>query len=79
MEDIIEEYTLFAEPKVRDCDIRYIKRFDMSILDGVFHSPAIESAIPHSRRPTWRRARYMIAAFALISICLIITLYFNQQ
>jgi len=33
---VLEEYRSFAEPKVRDCDVQYIKEYRVSSLQGLF-------------------------------------------
>ena len=33
---IIEEYSGFAEPKIRDCDLKYIREYQVSSLHGLF-------------------------------------------
>jgi len=78
LDDIVEEYTLFAKPKVRDCDIKYINNFKITSLDGVFLAPPVESAIAHSKRPIWRRTRFFMAACIFIVVGLVVTLYFKH-
>ena len=36
----IEEYKVFAEPKVRECDINYIASFDLVELSSLFEDRA---------------------------------------
>jgi len=37
VDHIVEEYRGHAEPKVRDCDLTYIKDYELTNLDGLFN------------------------------------------
>jgi tyrosine-protein phosphatase SIW14 len=36
VDTVLEEYRGFANPKVRDCDVQYIKGYQVSSLRGLF-------------------------------------------
>ncbi|KAM3074741.1 tyrosine-protein phosphatase siw14 [Clarireedia jacksonii] len=38
VQSIVDEYTHFAEPKVRDCDVKYITEYKVSSLSGLFNT-----------------------------------------
>ena len=41
---IIEEYRGYAEPKVRDCDVKYITSYEVSSLQNLFTRPTTSSS-----------------------------------
>ncbi|TDZ27878.1 putative tyrosine-protein phosphatase DSP2 [Colletotrichum spinosum] len=50
---IVDEYRSYAEPKVRDCDIKYLTEFDLSDLSNLFvHEANLKFRIRHFVRVT---------------------------
>jgi tyrosine-protein phosphatase SIW14 len=60
---IVEEYQGFAEPKIRDCDVKYIKNYQVADLDGLFkeqrrrHDPVLTS---------YKMLRYMLGTAMML-------------
>ncbi|TAQ85072.1 hypothetical protein B7494_g6591 [Chlorociboria aeruginascens] len=75
IQSTIEEYRGFAEPKVRDCDVKYITEFDISILAGLFtKKPRISNASIKRQK----MLRFMaLTAFTLL-LWLVSIMYFEQ-
>ena len=68
VKDVIDEYTGYADPKVRDCDVQYIINYKVSSLDGQFNTSrnrARSLAVPKSRL-----ARLLLATAAVLSVWL---------
>lgn len=67
VDSIIEEYQLMAEPKIRDCDVKYITNYKVACLSGLFTKRA-----QRLRRgpvaPDERMAKFFILAAIVLSI-----------
>ncbi|KAK2072580.1 hypothetical protein P8C59_006927 [Phyllachora maydis] len=54
LERVLEEYTTFAAPKVRDCDVAYITSFQLSALsNNVFRNPEVQIRVRAFYRATF--------------------------
>ena len=61
---VVEEYTAYATPKVREMDIAYLERFDLADLSGLFDNTALADQATHLSP----FKRFFIA----VAVCLII-------
>ncbi|KAL0941567.1 tyrosine phosphatase [Colletotrichum truncatum] len=53
LDNIVDEYRAYAEPKIRDCDIKYLTDFDLSDLSNLFvHEANMRFRIRHFIRVT---------------------------
>jgi tyrosine-protein phosphatase SIW14 len=73
VDTVLEEYRGFAKPKVRDCDVKYIKEYQVSSLQGLF--------INKVRRPcdavlTGPRMARMVVVTAMIMMLMFATAFF---
>lgn len=62
---IIEEYSGFAEPKIRDCDLKYIHDYQVSSLHGLFTTKKPLNPPTHNRA---RMARLLVFTALVLSI-----------
>jgi len=67
---VLDEYRLFAEPKIRECDVEYITAFDTMHLAVNLWSP--ESTFPHRFRRYYR-------ATAFACVVLLIWIYSGSE
>lgn len=69
VDSILEEYQGYAEPKIRDCDVKYISRYEVSSLEGLFLKRAQRlrraRVSPHEHE---RMAIYVMFATAVLLI-----------
>jgi tyrosine-protein phosphatase SIW14 len=73
IESVLEEYRGYAEPKVRDCDVKYIMEYQVSTLQGLFAD--------HAHRPedtvlTGPRMARMLIFTAMIMIIMLTSALF---
>lgn len=67
---ILEEYKTYAAPKIRDCDVDYVTKFQVADIQHLALAPLPESApLPVQHPVKSRRTRFLIVAFFLIFIC----------
>ncbi|ROV93050.1 hypothetical protein VPNG_09432 [Cytospora leucostoma] len=67
---ILEEYKTYAAPKIRDCDVEYVTKFQVADVQHLALAPLAESApLPVQHPVKSRRTRFLIVAFFLIFIC----------
>ena len=54
LSDAIDEYKAYAHPKVRECDVEYISRFQLARLSNLFRDPtAVGFRVPNFFRTTF--------------------------
>lgn len=70
---VLEEYRGFAEPKVRDCDVQYIKEYQVSSLQGLFINKARQ---PYDAVLTGPRMTRMVVFTAMIMMIMLATAFF---
>ncbi|KAK3898563.1 putative tyrosine-protein phosphatase [Staphylotrichum tortipilum] len=59
LNDVIDEYRVFAEPKVRDCDVAYLRGCEAAHFSGLFRQPSLP----------FRTVRFLRAAvFSLVML-----------
>lgn len=62
---IVDEYKSYAEPKVRECDIKYITTFDLSTISNLF-----------VKEPSWQlRARSFVRVSLFTTFVLVVWLF----
>ncbi|KAK7735244.1 tyrosine-protein phosphatase siw14 [Cytospora paraplurivora] len=67
---ILEEYKTYAAPKIRDCDVEYVTKFQVADIQHLALAPLPETApLPFQHPVKSRRTRFLIVAFFLIFIC----------
>jgi tyrosine-protein phosphatase SIW14 len=69
---IIEEYSGFAEPKIRDCDLKYIREYQVSSLQGLFTTKKLPKPPARNRA---KMAQLLVYTALVLSIWFI-TAYF---
>lgn len=60
VDHIVEEYRGHAEPKVRDCDLKYIKEYELTNLSGLFAPEPLRH--PGAILTSMRMKTYLIGA-----------------
>lgn len=67
VDSILEEYQGYAEPKIRDCDVKYISHYKVSSLEGLFlkRTQRLRRA---QISPNERRAKYFMLAAVILFI-----------
>ncbi|PQE26152.1 tyrosine phosphatase protein [Rutstroemia sp. NJR-2017a BBW] len=73
VQSIVEEYTRFAEPKVRDCDVKYITEYKVSSLSGLFNT-ALDN---RTQRSTSKVGRILGITVLLIGIWITLLKFWN--
>ncbi len=66
VESVVEEYRAYAEPKAREEDMKYIKEYQVSNLEGLFTDSIHGSDNTVLRRPKMARMAIFTAIFMLI-------------
>ena len=66
VESVIEEYKAYAEPKIREEDMKYIKEYQVSNLEGLFTDSIHGSGNTVLRRPKMARMAIFTAMFMFI-------------
>ncbi len=66
IDSILEEYKAYAESKVRECDVQYIKEFEVSSLQGLFTDQILRPHDTVLKGP--RMARMVMFAAMIIMI-----------
>ena len=66
VESVIEEYRAYAEPKAREEDMKYIKEYQVSNLEGLFTDSIHGSDNTVLRRPKMARMAIFTAVFMFI-------------
>lgn len=74
VDSILEEYQGYAEPKIRDCDVKYISRYEASSLEGLFLKRS-QSFRRAQDDPNERMAKFLMFAALILSIW-ITTIFF---
>lgn len=72
LDRILDEYKVFAAPKIRDCDVEYVSNFQVSDIQHLALAPLAETVpIQHPvQHPVKaRRLRFLIVAFISLFIC----------
>lgn len=62
---ILDEYTTYAQPKPRDCDIEYITKFEVAEIEHLGLSPLVESLAIQSK-PRHHPLRHLLSAVLLV-------------
>jgi len=62
---ILEEYRGYAEPKIRDCDVKYITSYEVSSLQNLFTRPRTSSSITDRDR---KILKYFVLAAIVLTI-----------
>ncbi|KAG4424498.1 hypothetical protein IFR04_002376 [Cadophora malorum] len=65
VEAILEEYRGYAEPKIRDCDVKYITSYEVSSLQNLFTRPRTSSSITDRDR---KILKYFVLAAIVLTI-----------
>ncbi|KAG6359849.1 hypothetical protein INS49_010902 [Diaporthe citri] len=66
-ERVLDEYRAYASPKIRDCDVEYITKFQTTEVQHLALAPLAESfPVQHAMDP--RRIRFLLASFFAIFI-----------
>lgn len=79
-ERIIDEYKAYASPKIRDGDVEYISKFQLSDIEHMGFSPLVETLQPlplplvARPQPLERAHRGRLVASALVVILLWVSL-----
>lgn len=73
VESVLEEYRGYAEPKVRDCDVKYIKEYQVSNLQGLLANGIHES---HDTVLAGPRMARMVMFTAVVMIIMAFTALF---
>lgn len=73
VQSIVEEYTSFAEPKVRDCDVKYITEYNVSSLSGLLNT----SLDNHPQRSISKMGRILGITALLIGIWITLMKFWN--
>jgi len=73
LESTLEEYRGYAEPKVRECDVTYIKEYQISNLQGLFGEGIHRSVDTVLEGP---RMAQMLMFTAMMMIILLATAFF---
>jgi tyrosine-protein phosphatase SIW14 len=73
LDQIVQEYQAFAEPKVRECDIKYITEYKISKLAGFFHEKSRSNSQSRSSVLTSSRMRNLLIASAAATVVWITT------
>jgi tyrosine-protein phosphatase SIW14 len=74
IESVIEEYCSYADDKVRDCDIKYIRNFDistMATLSNALHDSGVRAVdrrlFPSGPNPAkMRKFQFLVALILLL-------------
>ncbi|RDW91512.1 hypothetical protein BP5796_02677 [Coleophoma crateriformis] len=66
VDSVVAEYTNYAQPKVRDCDIEYIQNYQSSNLEGLF---LLKKKQPRPLLPSKMLRMLFLAATAIVLFC----------
>jgi hypothetical protein len=77
IEEIISEYVGHAEPKVRDCDLAYIRAYPVSSLEGLFNHNHETARVPW--RISQNSLRLAILSAAFLFLCFITWNSFSRE
>jgi tyrosine-protein phosphatase SIW14 len=76
IESIVQEYQGFAEPKVRECDVKYITQYKVSRLEGLFTEKR------RSRGPvltSWKMTKYIIGTALALSFWISTGMFWSRR
>ncbi|KAG0651994.1 tyrosine-phosphatase [Hyphodiscus hymeniophilus] len=72
---IIQEYRSFAEPKVRDCDLKYIEAYKVSSLEGLFREKAQSTS---TALASGKMRRFYIGTALALSLGVVTVLFWGK-
>lgn len=76
VDSIVKEYQGFAEPKVRECDIKYITEYEVSRLEGLFtETPRSRNAVLTS----WKMCKYIVGTALALSFWISTALFLERR
>jgi len=75
LDAIVEEYRGYAEPKVRDCDLKYISEYQVSSLKGLFTPKLKRGAVLTGSR----MAKILFMTAVVLSIWFTTALYWERH
>lgn len=78
VQDIVEEYSTYAEPKIRECDVKYITDFEVANLEGLFQRPRTYNHHLHNPVLDAKMVQYLLGALFLIFLCIVITIFLRR-
>lgn len=76
VDSILKEYQGFAEPKVRDCDLKYIKDYEVSRLEGLFTDKRRNRGTVLT---SWRMCKYIIGTALALTFWISTALLLSRQ
>lgn len=76
-DEIVEEYQGHAEPKVRECDVKYINDYEVSSLEGLFIKN--ETLGLRSTLNGRKMMKLLIGTVAILLLWILTWLFWNRQ